>query len=114
MAWSFWFLVPDGGLRLAWLACLVLLALYTVGLFSRVTAVLAWVIVVSTVRRAPIALFGFDRVISPLALYLAVTGASGQAVSLDRFFRRWRQARRAAAAAAASSASTRRPTRRAR
>ena len=26
LAWSFWFLVPDGGLRLAWLACLVVLA----------------------------------------------------------------------------------------
>ena len=54
---------------------------------------LAWVIVVSTVRRVPVALFGFDQVISPLTLYLAVTGASGQAVSLDRFLRRWRQAR---------------------
>ena len=58
---------------------------------------LAWVIVVSTVRRVPIALFGFDQVISPLTLYLAVTGASGQAVSLDRFLRRWRQSRSSAA-----------------
>jgi predicted DCC family thiol-disulfide oxidoreductase YuxK len=105
LAWSFWFLVPDGGLRLAWVACLVVLALYTLGLFSRWTAVAAWVIVVSTVRRVPVALYGFDQVISPLALYLAVTGSSGQAVSLDRFLRRWRQARRAAAAPAASSAS---------
>jgi predicted DCC family thiol-disulfide oxidoreductase YuxK len=97
LAWSFWFLVPDGWLRLSWWACLVVLALYALGLFSRGTAVLAWVIVVSTVRRVPIALYGFDQVISPLALYLAITGASGQAVSLDRFVRRWRQARRAAA-----------------
>ena len=35
LAWSFWFLVPDGGLRLAWLVCLVVLALFTLGLFSR-------------------------------------------------------------------------------
>ena len=35
LTWSFWFLVPDGGLRLAWLGCLVVLALYTLGLFSR-------------------------------------------------------------------------------
>ncbi len=95
-AWSFWFLVPDGGLRLAWIVCLIVLAMYIVGLFSRWTAVLAWVIVVSTVRRVPIALFGFDQVISPLTLYLAATGASGQAVSLDRFLRRWRQSRSAA------------------
>ncbi|HZW29316.1 MAG TPA: DCC1-like thiol-disulfide oxidoreductase family protein, partial [Isosphaeraceae bacterium] len=46
----------------------------------------------------PIALYGFDQVLSPLTLYLAVTGASGQAVSLDRLLRRWRQARSAAAA----------------
>ena len=37
--------------------------------------------------------------ISPLTLYLAVTGAGGQAVSLDRFLRRWRQSRAAAAGA---------------
>ncbi len=99
LTWSFWFLVPDGGLRLVWLVCLAVLALYTVGLFSRTTAVLAWIIVVSTVRRVPVALYGFDQVISPLTLYLAATGASGRAVSVDRFLRRWGQARRAAAAA---------------
>jgi predicted DCC family thiol-disulfide oxidoreductase YuxK len=104
LTWSFWFLVPDGGLRLAWLVCLAILALYTVGLFSRATAVLAWVIVVSTVRRVPVALYGFDQVISPLTLYLAAMGAGGQAVSLDRFLRRWRQARVAAAAPGLASA----------
>jgi predicted DCC family thiol-disulfide oxidoreductase YuxK len=98
LVWSLWFLVPDSALRAAWIGCLLVLAMYTVGLFSRWTAVMTWLIVVSTVRRVPIALFGFDQVISPLALYLAVTGASGQAVSLDRFLRRWRQARAASAA----------------
>jgi len=93
MVWSFWFLVPDGWLRLVWCGCLGILGLYTLGLFSRLTAVLSWVIVVSTVRRVPIALYGFDQILSTLALYLAVTGASGQAVSLDRFWRRWRQGR---------------------
>ena len=98
--WSFWFLVPDSGLRLVWVGCLVVLAMDIVGLFSRWTAVLTWVIVISTVRRVPIALYGFDQVISPMALYLAVTGASGQAISLDRFLRRWRQARSRAKAPA--------------
>lgn len=93
LGWSFWFLVPDGWLRPVWLLCLGVLGLYTAGLFSRTTGVLAWVIIVSTVRRLPIALFGFDQILSTLALYLAVTCASGQAVSLDRFFRRWREAR---------------------
>jgi predicted DCC family thiol-disulfide oxidoreductase YuxK len=99
-AWSFWFLVPDALLRPAWIACLAVLGLLAAGLFSRVTAVLAWLIYVSTVRRVPIALFGFDQVISTLLFYLAVTGASGQALSLDRFFRRWRDARGVAASRA--------------
>src|SRR5262249_31569313 len=91
LAWAVWVLVLAAWLGVAWPACLGILALFPLGLFSRTTAVLSWVIVVSTVRRVPIALYGFDQVISPLALYLAVTGASGQAVSLDRFLTRWRQ-----------------------
>jgi predicted DCC family thiol-disulfide oxidoreductase YuxK len=93
MSWSFWFLVPDGWLRVVWSVCVVILLLFACGLFSRVTAVLSWAIVVSTVHRLPIALFGFDQVLSALVLYLAATGASGQAVSLDRFLGRWRKAR---------------------
>jgi predicted DCC family thiol-disulfide oxidoreductase YuxK len=96
LGWSFWYLVPDGWLRSVWLLCLCVLALYTLGLFSRVTGLLAWVIIVSTVRRVPITLFGFDQILSTLALYLAVTLASGQAFSLDRFLKRWREARAAA------------------
>ena len=92
-SWSFWFLVPDGWLRLVWAVCLGILLMFACGFCSRVTAVLSWMITVSTINRLPIALFGFDQVLSALVLYLAVTGASGQAVSLDRFFGRWRQAR---------------------
>ncbi len=73
--WSFWWLVPDGLLRPAWVACLVVLALFTVGLWSRVTAVLAWVIVVSTARRAPAALYGFDQINLDLA---ALPGRHGR------------------------------------
>jgi predicted DCC family thiol-disulfide oxidoreductase YuxK len=93
LSWSFWFLVPDGWLTLVWWVCLAIFVMFAAGLFSRVTAVLSWVIVVSTVRRVPVALYGFDQILSALVFYLAVTGASGQAVSLDRFWRRWRQAR---------------------
>lgn len=96
-AWSFWFYVPDALLRPVWLVCMAVLVLFTVGLWSRVTAVLAWVIVVSTVRRVPMAMFGFDQIVSSWTLYLAVTGASGRAVSLDRFWSRYREARAAMA-----------------
>src|SRR5208283_1407784 len=36
---------------------------------------------------------GVDQIVSTLALYLGATFASGQAVSMDRFLRRWRDAR---------------------
>lgn len=91
--WSFWFRVPDGLLVPVWLGCLAVLLAFALGLWSRVTAVLAWVIVVSTARRVPVIVYGFDQVVSTWVLYLAVTGASGQAVSLDRFLSRWRRAR---------------------
>ncbi len=94
LAWSLWLWVPDGLLRVVWVACLVVLGLFTVGLGSRITAPLAWAIAVSTAHRAPVILYGFDQVISTWAFYLAITGASGQAVSLDRFLSRWRKARR--------------------
>lgn len=97
LAWSFWFWVPPGMLRLTWGACLVVLGAYALGYRSRVTAVLAWIIAVSTARRAPMVLFGFDQVVSTWALYLAACGASGQAVSLDRLIARRRLARQALA-----------------
>jgi hypothetical protein len=94
-AWSFWLWVPDSWLPVAWAVSLAVLALFTVGLWSRVTAVLAWAIAVSTVRRAPVALFGFDQMIATWAFYLAAFGASGQAVSLDHFLKRYRLLRQA-------------------
>jgi predicted DCC family thiol-disulfide oxidoreductase YuxK len=94
LAWSFWFFVGDLWLRPVWWMCLIVLTLFTLGFSSRATAILSWMIVVSTARRVPIALFGFDQVLSALLFYLAVTGTSGQAVSIDRFWRRWRQNRR--------------------
>ena len=90
-------LVPDALLRPVWVVCLLILALFAAGLFSRTTAVLAWIIAVSTTRRAPTILYGFDHIVSTWTLYLAVCGASGQAVSLDRFFARWKAARAALA-----------------
>ena len=41
-AWSFWFWVSDRWLIPAWIACLAVTALFTLGYASRLTAVLAW------------------------------------------------------------------------
>ena len=89
-AWSFWPWVPDSALPLAFAACFAILALFTAGFASKVTAVLTWAIVASTARRAPVLLFGFDQIVCTWTLYLAATGASGQAMSIDRLLARRR------------------------
>jgi hypothetical protein len=95
--WSLWLWVPDRFLTVAWFVALVVLIVFTLGLASRVTAVLAWVVMVSTSRRVPVLYFGFDQAILSWLLYLAVTGSSGQALALDRLLaNRWRRANAAA------------------
>ena len=96
LGWSLWLFVPDRFLVPAWVLGMVVTALFALGLGGRTTAIVAWMVAVSTARRAPATLFGFDPVVSTWALYLAVTGAGGQAVSLDRFLARWRAAWREA------------------
>ena len=48
------------------------------------------VIATSTARRVPVMLFGFDQIVAAWTLYLAATGASGQALSVDRWLARRR------------------------
>ncbi|MEO6807484.1 MAG: thiol-disulfide oxidoreductase, partial [Isosphaeraceae bacterium] len=93
-AWSIWLNVPDALLRPTWVVAMIVLTLFTLGLFSRWMAPLAWIIVVSTSRRMPTMLFGFDGIIATWTFYLAVCGASGHALSLDRWLAR-RRANRA-------------------
>ena len=83
LEWSLWDVVPDRMLWPAWGLAMVVLGLFTAGLASRVTAPLAWAIAVSTTRRNPAILFGFDHIVTLWAFFLAVTGASGRAFSVD-------------------------------
>ena len=68
-------------------AALIVLAMFAAGLFTRITSVLTFVIVISYIHRAPFALFGLDQINTLLALYLMV-GPSGAAYSLDNVFER--------------------------
>ena len=63
---------------------LVIIALFTCGIWSRVTAVLTAALVVSYANRATGALFGLDQIMGFLCLYLAI-GNSGGAYSVDRW-----------------------------
>jgi Vitamin K-dependent gamma-carboxylase len=83
-SFSFWFWVPARGLWPAHIICMAILVLFTIGLFTRVTSVLALIVAISYANRVPAALFGLDQINIMLALYLAI-GPSGQALSIDRW-----------------------------
>ena len=70
-------------------ASLVVFLMLTVGMFSRVTSVLAFLITVSYAHRVPVALFGLDQINALLAMYLMI-GPCGDVYSFDC----WRTRRR--------------------
>lgn len=72
---------------------LAVLALFTLGLFTRVISILAFGVVLAYINRNGAMLFGLDQITSMLCLYLAI-GPSGSALSLDRLVARSRNWRR--------------------
>jgi uncharacterized membrane protein YphA (DoxX/SURF4 family) len=87
--WSYlWWFESPLALWAVHIAALVVFAMLTVGLFTRVVSILAFIAAAAYVGRATGALFGLDQINVMLALYLMV-GSSGDAFSVDR----WRQAR---------------------
>ena len=87
--WSyFWWIDSPALLWTVHIAALVVFALLTVGLFSRVVAVLAYVAAISyAMRVTPGAYFGLDRVNCLLAMYL-MRGPCGARYSVDAWLRR--------------------------
>ncbi|MDH3716828.1 MAG: HTTM domain-containing protein [Planctomycetota bacterium] len=75
------------------IAALVVFALLTLGLFSRVVAVLAYLATLCYVHRAPSSLFGLDQINVMLALYLML-GPCGARYSLDALWHRRRRGER--------------------
>jgi hypothetical protein len=82
--YSFWFWVPPTAMWPAYAISMVILALFAIGLWTRVTGVLALFVAISYVNRVPAALFGLDQINIMLTLYLTI-GPSGDALSLDRW-----------------------------
>jgi hypothetical protein len=62
------------------------LVLFTAGLFSRVTSVAAFVVVISLIHRGPMLARPMEDVLAMVMLYLCI-GPSGGAFSLDRLWR---------------------------
>ena len=102
--WSyFWWIESPAVLWAVHVAALVVFALLTLGLFSRVVSILAFFIAVSYVNRVPGALFGLDQINALLAMYLMI-GPCGAAYSLDRLLQSRRAAKRLPPAAPCTSA----------
>ncbi|MFO0906154.1 MAG: HTTM domain-containing protein [Pirellulales bacterium] len=89
-AWSYlWYLESPAALWAAHLAALAVFLLLTIGLWTRVVSVLAWIITVAYCHRLQGALYGLDQVNAMLAMYLMV-GPSGAVYSVDAWLRRRR------------------------
>jgi hypothetical protein len=73
------------------LAGLVVFAMLTVGLFTRIVSVLAWIVAISYCHRLTGALFGLDQINVFIATYLMI-GSSGAVWSVDRWLARRRDA----------------------
>jgi uncharacterized protein (TIGR03000 family) len=89
---SYLWYVPPQWLGTVHAAAMVVLVLFTLGVFTRVTSILSFVILINYAHRVPAALFGLDQINGMLTLYLAV-GPSGAAFSIDRLAARYRMAR---------------------
>lgn len=87
-AWSFWWYVPQAWMTVTHVMCCMVIALFFMGAFTRVTAPLSWVIAVSYVHRAMLANYGLDQILCALVLYLAISPC-GRCLSVDA----WRNAR---------------------
>ena len=89
LVFSHWWVVPHEWMWPAhWLA-VAILVMFTLGLATRVTSILSFLITVSYVQRVPAALFGLDQINAMLTLYLSI-GPAGAALSLDRLWARRR------------------------
>ena len=89
-AWSHFNLIEAPWL--VWIVhilALIILLMYTLGLFSRTTAVLAWLITVSYLNRISLAEFGLDRINVMLSMYVML-GPCGARYSLDHWLKRRR------------------------
>ena len=87
--WSIFYHVQDP----AWavvihVAVFGVLILFTLGLWTRVTSVLAWACMIQYIHRLTFQLFGMDTMLMILVLYLMIDG--GAALSLDRWLERRR------------------------
>lgn len=91
-SWSHLWMSQSGpSLTILHVVALIVFAMMTLGLFTRMTTVLAFVITVSYANRAAPATFGLDQINTLLAMYLMLAPC-GARFSIDRLLARRRAA----------------------
>lgn len=87
-AWSWlWYVDSPSLLFLHELVAILACACMTLGLFTRVSTILAWWLTLMVCHRMTLALFGLDQIVIMLSMYLMISSA-GSTLSLDsRIFR---------------------------
>lgn len=83
--WSHFDWIGDGLLWPVHIAGLIVFALFTLGLWTRVTGIVSALLVISYANRSFGTQFGLDQINGFMAMYLAL-GPSGQFASIDRWF----------------------------
>lgn len=90
---SIWFHVTDPtSMAIAHSVIIVIMVLFTIGMYTRVTSVLTWLAAISYIHRSQQVLFGMDTMMNILLIYMMI-GPSGAALSVDRLLQRYRAAR---------------------
>ena len=87
--YSFWSWIPHQWMWPAYALSMVVFVCFTLGVWTRITSVLALFAAISYTSRVPAALFGLDQINIMLTLYLAI-GPSGRCLSLDQWLSRRR------------------------
>ena len=85
--YSLLFAVSDQWLSTVHWTCFTIAVLFSLGVLTRITSVLAFIITVSYSNRVPVANFGLDQILAILCLYLAI-GPSGAVLSVDSWLRK--------------------------
>jgi hypothetical protein len=89
--WSVFFhLEDDAAIWAVHLFILLVMFLFTLGLWTRVTGVLSWIGALQFVERAQVILFGMDTMII-LGLFYLMIGPAGAALSLDHWLAQRRE-----------------------
>ncbi|QGJ72057.1 HTTM domain-containing protein [Planctomycetales bacterium 10988] len=94
MSWNYLAWVSESP-TLLWIAHLTSIAVvfcFTIGLFSRVTSVLTWIVVLTYLQRNPMGTYGVDQMAGILAFYMML-GPSGACYSVDAWLKQRREAK---------------------